>query len=56
VDEALSHSFQPWLKKNDFPRLLYAGQNNSEDYMAELLEILEDKSYAIAVISKSEPD
>ena len=53
VDEALSHSFQPWLKKNDFPRLLYAGQNISEDYMAELLEILEDKSYAIAVISKS---
>jgi len=53
VDEALSHSFQPWLKKTGFPRLIYAGQNISEDYMAELLEILEDKSYAIAVISKS---
>lgn len=53
VDEALSHSFQPWLKKTGFPRLVYAGQNISEEYLAELLEILEDKSYAIAVISKS---
>jgi len=53
VDEALSHSFQPWLKKTGFPRPVYAGQNISEEYLAELLEILEDKSYAIAVISKS---
>lgn len=53
VDEALSHSFGPWLKKTSAPRLLYAGQNISEDYLADLIEILEEKSYAIAVISKS---
>jgi glucose-6-phosphate isomerase len=35
------------------PRLVFAGQNIGEDYLAELLDILDRKSYAIIVISKS---
>jgi glucose-6-phosphate isomerase len=53
VLEALSHSFQPLLKKQQNPLILFAGQNISEDYMHELLQVLADRSYGIVVISKS---
>lgn len=33
--------------------MLYAGQNIGEDYTAELLDFLKDKSFAVIVISKS---
>jgi len=38
---------------NEQTRLIFAGQNIGEDYLHELLEILEHKSYGIIVISKS---
>jgi len=53
VIEALSHTFAHLKKDRHKPLVLYAGQNLSEDYITELLEILEKKSYAVIVISKS---
>ncbi len=53
VIEALSHNFAHLKKDRHKPLVLYAGQNLSEDYITELLEILEKKSYAVIVISKS---
>lgn len=53
VIEALSHSFGHLKNDRNKPLVLYAGQNLSEDYITELLEILEKKSYAVIVISKS---
>jgi glucose-6-phosphate isomerase len=52
VIEALSHSFSPLLKTKHH-EILYAGQNIDEDYMSDLLEILEGRNYSIVVISKS---
>jgi len=53
VIEALSHSFI-YLKENrEFPIVLFAGQNIGEDYLTELLEILDKRQYGICVISKS---
>lgn len=52
VIDALSDSFS-FLKENKNPLVLYAGQNIGEDYLVELLGLLKDKNYAIAVISKS---
>lgn len=53
VIEALSHSFEHLKNDPSKPVILYAGQNLSEDYICELIEILNDRSYAIIVISKS---
>jgi glucose-6-phosphate isomerase len=53
VIETLQHSFSPLLKKRDHPLVLYAGENLSEDYHADLMEILDERSYAVIVISKS---
>lgn len=52
VIDALTHSFSNHTE-NKNPLIFYAGQNISEDYMAELLEVLERLSYGIVVISKS---
>lgn len=52
VIEALSHSFS-YLQKNENPLVLFAGQNIGEDYLFELQEVLENRNYAIIVISKS---
>lgn len=52
VIEALKGSFDDF-QENDNPRIIYAGQNLSEDYIAELVDFIDDKSYAICVISKS---
>lgn len=52
VIEALSHSFSPFLKKKPH-EIFFAGQNICEDYMSDLLEILNDRNYSIIVISKS---
>jgi glucose-6-phosphate isomerase len=52
VIEALSHSFAP-LMKNIYHDVIFAGQNLSEDYLAELLELLDRRNYSIVVISKS---
>ncbi|MBN2610971.1 MAG: glucose-6-phosphate isomerase [Bacteroidales bacterium] len=53
VAEALTHSFEYLKDKNTNPQIIYAGQNLGEDYLTELLEILDKKRYAIVVISKS---
>jgi glucose-6-phosphate isomerase len=55
VIEALKHHFDVLLpgRKNKSPLVLYAGQNLSEDYLADLLDVLDDKDYSLAVISKS---
>lgn len=52
VIEALSHSFTPLLKKKHH-EMLFAGHNISEDYISDLLEILDERDYSIIVISKS---
>lgn len=52
VIEALSHSFPYHLKAKPH-EILYAGHNVCEEYMAELLEILDNRNYSIVVISKS---
>ncbi len=52
VVEALSHSFLP-QQKTKHHEILYAGQNICEDYMSDLLEILNGRNYSIIVISKS---
>jgi len=52
VIEALSHSFSPLLKSKHH-EVIFAGQNICEDYMAELIEILDKRNYSIVVISKS---
>jgi glucose-6-phosphate isomerase len=53
VLEALSNSFQALKSKQTNPLVVFAGQNISEDYLHELLEVLNEKSYGIVVISKS---
>ena len=52
VIEALSHTFSPFRKEKHH-EIIFAGQNISEDYLAELLEILDTANYSIVVISKS---
>ena len=53
VIEALSHNFNSLLPEKEFPQILYAGQNIGEDYLSDLLDILDKNDYALAVISKS---
>ena len=53
VMEALSHSFAPYIKNKPHHDVIFAGQNICEDYMAELIEILDERNYSIIVISKS---
>ena len=53
VNDALAHNFAPLKKERSAPHMLFAGQNIGEDYMFELLELLEEQSYSIVVISKS---
>jgi glucose-6-phosphate isomerase len=52
VIEALSHSFSPLLKSKHHD-VIFAGQNICEDYLSDLLEILDERNYSIVVISKS---
>ena len=55
VIDALSNNFSSILSVSErkAPLIIYAGNNISEDYLAELLELLDKKEYAIAVVSKS---
>ena len=53
VNDALSHHFAQLLRPDKAPHIVYAGHNISEDYLADLLDLLDRKDYAIAVISKS---
>jgi len=55
IIDALSNNFAHLLSVSDrkAPLVVYAGNNISEDYLSELLEILDKREYAVAVISKS---
>ncbi len=53
VIEALSPHFNLLKKKQGNPVMLYAGNNISEDYLAELVQVLDEKDYTLTVISKS---
>ena len=52
--EALSNAFAPYMPQQaNQPRVLFAGQNIGQDYLAELLKLLQGKKFGIIVISKS---
>ncbi len=55
VIDALSNPFVHFTKSSEkkFPLIIYAGHNLSQDYLADLLALLDKKEYALAVISKS---
>ncbi|MBK6345838.1 MAG: glucose-6-phosphate isomerase [Bacteroidales bacterium] len=55
VIEALQHNFAGLQGKADrkTPLVVYAGNNISEDYLADLIDILDKRDYALTVISKS---
>ena len=51
VIEALQNHFAPLCGEK--PLIVYAGHNMSEDYLHDLMAILDKKDYSLAVISKS---
>ena len=51
VIEALQNHFAPLTDER--PLVVYAGHNMSEDYLKELIAVLDKKDYSLAVISKS---
>ncbi|NVO18584.1 MAG: glucose-6-phosphate isomerase [Bacteroidetes bacterium] len=54
VIEALNHPFAGMMNSGKkSPVVIYAGNSISQDYHASLLELLSEKDYAVAVISKS---
>ena len=53
VLDAMNNSFDLLRTKRENPIVLFAGQNISEDYTAELLDAVADRSIATIVISKS---
>ncbi|TAH17637.1 MAG: glucose-6-phosphate isomerase [Cytophagales bacterium] len=53
VIDALSHHFSHLKKGGQGSLILYAGQNICADYHADLLEILDEREFALIVISKS---
>ncbi|MCQ2176804.1 MAG: glucose-6-phosphate isomerase [Bacteroidales bacterium] len=48
--EALSHSF---VRKQGVPQVVFAGNNLSEDYIAEMMDLARQRNTACVVISKS---
>lgn len=53
VYDALTHNFAHLKKDSSGPLMLFAGHNIGEDYMHELVELLDQYNYSIVVISKS---
>jgi glucose-6-phosphate isomerase len=53
VNEALTHHFSQLMPGEKPPHMLFAGHHIGEDYMHELIRLLEHYSYAVVVISKS---
>ena len=52
--EALSHNFAKQLRKSgDAPEVVFAGNNLSEEYLSELMDLMEVRNCACIVISKS---
>lgn len=52
VISALDDNFS-WLKPTNVPRILFAGNNISEDYLSELTDYLKDVRFGVINISKS---
>ena len=52
VIEALTHSFSSLLKTKHHD-VIFAGQIICEDYLSDLIEILDNRNYSIVAISKS---
>jgi len=53
VAEAMTDTFAQHKGNAKAPVILFAGQNIGEDYLVELMELLDKKTYGIVVISKS---
>jgi len=53
VIEALSSSFPEMIRSPESPVILFAGENLSAEYHADLLNVMDQYSCAVAVISKS---
>ncbi|MBR1627439.1 MAG: glucose-6-phosphate isomerase [Bacteroidales bacterium] len=53
VIESLKHNFDYLLDNGKSPIIIYAGNTLSEDYAADLMDILDKKDYSLCVISKS---
>ena len=53
VIEALTNSFENKKDGKKIPKVLYAGNNLSPNYIKELLDYIQDKDFSINVISKS---
>lgn len=53
--EALSHSFANSLKDGHkgAPQIVFAGQNLSEEYISELMDLMQERNCAAVIISKS---
>lgn len=52
--EALSHNFAKQLKRrSDAPEIIFAGNNLSEEYISEMMDLMEERNCACIVISKS---
>ena len=52
--EALSHNFAKQLRKaGDAPEVVFAGNNLSEEYIGELMDLMAERNCACIVISKS---
>ena len=51
--DALGHAFTPLCKNRTNPVILYAGNNLSPDYLADLTDVLDQHHYSLIVISKS---
>ena len=53
VIEALSHNFAKQLRAKKAAEVVFAGNNLSEDYLAELMDLAAERNVACIVISKS---
>ncbi|MEI6575505.1 MAG: glucose-6-phosphate isomerase [Bacteroidota bacterium] len=51
--EAMQHHFASQMPGKSYPKIIYAGQNISEDYLKDLLDLLDLHTYALLVVSKS---
>ena len=52
--EALSHNFSKQLStKKDAPEIVFAGNNLSEEYISELMDLVQERNVACVVIYKS---
>lgn len=51
--DAVAHHFPHLAEHTHTPQMVFAGHNIGEDYLHELLEVLDTQRYSVVVISKS---